>query len=601
MDEFETVVAIGDSVVWGQALQHEDKFVTQVYEELTGERFPERNLKAHSGAIIGADGPVRGVEQEYGPIGTRTGRHEKPSDGPTILQQLDRLPYDYLAHDGFGSDLQREDDRAYDRAADVDLVFLDGGINDVSIGTITSVFKSRAALARAIERYCYEDLSELIARTRRKFPNATIVVTSYFPFASHESNLNLKQISVLSSMLMGRLVGAIIYIVGGTLIRLVVEGVLFFNRHQLAGVRRAVTEQRRVDDGPGIVFATPRFRPKNSANAPDPWLWPIREGLLPVGGLGDSEIAELRHAVCDATDSGIVCKKAATCHPNPDGADAYTAAILEGLEEHRERTVREPVSRLRGGRSADEFSVRDQLERHGLDTGHGLRTELDHATVDSLTIEFESQLTGVGSVLLLEVAGEPVPLDTHVPTHVGEVRGPRRVDRYHVDPIIALDRPPEAPLRLWELDDLAVRREPLGPWVHAPFSADAADDDGRVQVEPLATDDALQELATLVDDQTLAELAVHDDALVLEDTEALKDSSDADADFAADALALGQVGIDRSHPFPGVWDIGRVSLSINGIHVYEDRDHRLVGDDELALEYPYTSADVRPERARAAP
>jgi hypothetical protein len=599
MGEFETVVAIGDSVVWGQALQHEDKFVTQVYEELTGERFPERNLKAHSGAIIGADGPVRGVEQEYGPIGTRTGRHEKPSDGPTILQQLDRLPYDYLAHDGFGSDLQREDDRAYDRAADVDLVFLDGGINDVGISAITDVFESREDFAEVIEQHCYVDLSTLLKRTRRKFPNATIVVTSYFPFVSHESDLKLKELVALGALVVGLilspLAGIAAFLFGSSKRRRLLEGVLFFNRHQLAGVRRAVAEQRRVDDGPGIVFATPRFRPKNSANAPEAWLWPVREGTIPTGGIGNPEIAELRHAVCDATDSGIACKKAATCHPNPDGADAYTAAILEGLEEHRERTVREPVSRLRGGRSADEFSVRDQLERHGLDTGHGLRTELDHATVDSLTIEFESQLTGVGSVLLLEVAGELVPLDTHVPTHVGGVRGPRRVDRYHVDPIVALDRPPEAPLRLWELDDLAVRREPLGPWVHAPFSADAADDDGRIQVEPLATDDALQELATLVDDQTLAELAVHDDALVLEDTEALKDSSD------ADALALGQVGLDRSHPFPGVWDVGRVSLSINGIHVYEDRDHRLVGDDELALEYPYTSVDARPERARAAP
>lgn len=591
MAEFETVVAIGDSVVWGQGLRHEDKFANQVYAALTDgdDRLPEENLKAHSGAVIGVGGPIPSVEERYGPVGTRTGRHEKPSSGPTILQQLDRLPYDFLAHDGLGEDRQREADRAYDSEGDVDLVLLDGGINDVSVGTIASPFESPADLARSVEQHCYEDLSELIDRTRQKFPNATIVVTSYFPFVSHESQLNLKQLSVLTAMVIGPIVGALLYIVGGSLLRRAVEGVLFFNRHQLAGVRRAVTERARADDGPGIVFATPRFRTRNSANAHEAWLWPVREGLIPVGGLGDPDVDELRRAVCDATDSGLTCEKAPTCHPNPDGADAYTAAILDRLGQHRERTVREPVSRLQGGR-ADESSVREQFERHGLDAGHGLRTELDHGTVDSLTIEVESQLTSAGSVLLLELAGEPVVLDWHLPIHASQVAGPRRVDRYHVDPIVALDRPPAAPLQLWELDDLTVRREPLGPSVPAPFAADAGDGDDRVQLDALADADAVEAVAARLDDQTLAELR----------SRAAADPA-AERSGDADASARRRPGLDRHRPFPGVWDVNRVSLRVNGLLVYEDRDdHRLVGDEELALEYPYSAADARPERARAA-
>lgn len=595
-----TTIAIGDSIVWGQGLQHDDKFVTQVHEALTdGEPIPAANLKAHSGAIIGLGESFSSVEWEYGPVGTRIGRHEKPSDGPTILQQLDRLPYDYLAHDGLGEDRQREADRAYDSEADVDLVLLDGGINDIGAVGIANPFKSRSDLVRAVEQHCYRDLSVLLARTRRKFPNATIVVTSYFPFVSHESDLNLKALVALGSLVIGAIFGPIAGIVaaifGSSKRRRLIEGVLLFNRHQLAAVRRTVAEQRRVDDGPGIVFATPGLRPKNSANAPEAWLWPAREGAIPTGGLGDPEIDELRIDVCDATGSGTGCKKAPTCHPNPDGADAYTRAILDRLDRHRERSVREPVSQLRGGRSDEEVGVREQVERYGFDPTHGLRSELDHEIVDSLTIEIDSQVRGIGSVLLLDLAGEPVPLDVHVPLHPGQVAGPRSVETYHVDPIVSLDRPPESPLRLWELDDVALRREPLGPTPFATSAMDGSDEnvavagadaldvstdeEGRVTIDVFADEDAPDPVAVV--EEALRE----DDAFAGEDVE------------TAEPHRIG--GGHRR--FPSVWDVHRVSLRVNGLHVYEERDHRLVGSEELALEYPHATADARPERARAAP
>lgn len=588
MDDVETIVAIGDSVVWGQGNRHEDKFVNQVYRALTGEdRFPEENLKAHSGAVIGAAGPIAGVEQEYGPVGTRTGRHEKPSSGPTIHQQLDRLPYDYLAHDGLGEDRQREPDRAYDSEADVDLVLLDGGINDVGVSTIADVFENREDLARAVEQHCYEDLSALIARTRRKFPNATLVVTSYFPFVSHESDLNLEELVTIGALVIGAIFSPIAGIVaaiwGSSKRRRLIEGVLFFNRHQLVGVRRAVAEHRRQEADPGVVFATPGLRPKNSANAPEAWLWPVREGRIPTGGLGDPEIDDLRIAVCDVTDSGTGCEKAPTCHPNPHGADAYTRAILDRLDRHRERSVREPVSRLRGGRVDDDVGVREQLERYGLDPAYGLRSELDHAIVDSLTIEFDSRLGGVPAVLFLELAGETVALDSHVPTTVGTVVGPRRVDTYHVDPIISLDRPPEVPLKLWELDDLAVRLEPAGPRPFVAHATDApTDEDGRVTVDVFAAE-SVPDPADVVAD------AFGEQVVLRGETE------EDDAETAEAHL------IDRGHrSVPVVWQIHRVSLRINGVHVYEDHDHRLVGAEELSLAYPYPSADARPERAEAA-
>jgi hypothetical protein len=538
MADVETMVAIGDSVVWGQGLPHDEKFVTQAFEALSdGKRLDERNLKAHSGAVIGVDfsrsdarsGEIQlpGVEQKYGPIGTRTGRHEKPSAGQTILQQLDRLPYDYLAHDGPGDDLEREADRAYDREADVDLVLLDGGINDVGVFSAGLDFGDRDDLARTIDRACYEHLSHLIARTRRKFPTATLVVTSYFPYVSRESDLNLRTLTDSTAIAVGALLGlafgpatgiiaGIVVGVSGRSVRnRIVDNVSFFNRHQLAGVRRAVAEANRTLAGPGVVFASPRFRPENSSNAPDAWLWPIRDGAVPTGTSGDSRIAELRGTVCDDTGGGTVCENAATAHPNPDGADAYTRAILERYREHRESRVREPIGRLRGGPDDDAVSVREQIERYGFDPTHGLRPELVHTTVDSLTIEFESLLRGPASVVLCAVAGETFPIGMNVPS-LGPGGASRYDEQLPIDPIVSTNRSPTHPIRLWEINDVRLWREPIG-------STDPGGDSG--------------------------------------------------------------IGGDRSDRL--VWEVDRVALSINGIEVFENADgRRIVGTEELVLSYP---------------
>ena len=47
------VLAIGNAVVWGQGLRHSDKFATLFYRNLTGQEWPEEDMLARSGAIVG--------------------------------------------------------------------------------------------------------------------------------------------------------------------------------------------------------------------------------------------------------------------------------------------------------------------------------------------------------------------------------------------------------------------------------------------------------------------------------------------------------------------------------------------------------------------
>jgi len=96
------IVCIGDSIVWGQALLPNEKFNFLVQQALLP-KFPGATLEsvAHSGAVIGATG-VSGTPQ----VG------EVPASRLSIIEQCD----------GYTNFPET-----------VDLVLMDGGINDVGV------------------------------------------------------------------------------------------------------------------------------------------------------------------------------------------------------------------------------------------------------------------------------------------------------------------------------------------------------------------------------------------------------------------------------------------------------------------------------------
>lgn len=502
MAAIETLVAIGDSAMWGQGIRHDRKYVTQVYRALSGgDRLPERNVKAHSGAVIGVDqgGPslrhdyraeaaLTDVEQDEGPIGTRTGRHEKPHSGLTILQQLDRLPYDHFGHDPPADrDLREETDRAYDQVDDVDLVLLDGGINDVGTTAIAAPWSNQHDIEVATRRNCYDHLKYLVARTRRKFPTALVVVVGYFPFLSDESDLSLPELTLAFALVFGLPLGVAAGIVGVFGRAFAVRNVLFFNRRQRHYVRRAVAEADRELDGPGVLFASPGFGPENSANAADPWLWS-------APSMGHRAVGEQRHTVChggdDASESTfedllegiehlldlvgvgddedpffehLLCKYAASFHPNPDGVDAYARAILDRYERHAEASVRDAASAL--GRSqvtaSGRTGVRAALERYDLRPEAGVRAALAHEVVDSIMVELVTGDDGTDSAVFLELAGERWPLDTRFtddPLGSNDFE-PGDHDRFVIDPFFSTGRTTDHPIRLADLDGVTVHKQ----------------------------------------------------------------------------------------------------------------------------------------------
>src|SRR5712692_9098051 len=96
------VVTLGDSIMWGQGLRESEKFSTQIQQwlETTVGRSVQLDVFAHSRAVIAPD-------ETHDQQSPKPG--EVPDRHPSITAQATRVPH----------------------PEDVDLVMIDGGINDM--------------------------------------------------------------------------------------------------------------------------------------------------------------------------------------------------------------------------------------------------------------------------------------------------------------------------------------------------------------------------------------------------------------------------------------------------------------------------------------
>jgi lysophospholipase L1-like esterase len=299
------ILALGDSVVWGQGLQEPHKMHAQVaaaVKAASGGMQVYTTLLAHSGAIIGV-----------GRTTTRSAIHpEVPTDHPTILQQCANA--------------------AVDDADTVDLVIVDGGINDVDVRTILNPLTTTAELKAKIERVFSGDLVSLLEQVLTNYPNAQVVVTGYYPIVSNESDLTL-----LPLMLSGIGVDLLTGVIGGsaviskTVLKSTITNAATFARESRTRIARAVDTANAALASPRVVFADPRFAPTNAALASDPWLF----GINPDGSPQDNPAVSIpRAAACNSHCSGsdaTICERASAGHPNPTGARRFASAILDTL------------------------------------------------------------------------------------------------------------------------------------------------------------------------------------------------------------------------------------------------------------------------------
>jgi lysophospholipase L1-like esterase len=299
MAPFRTVT-LGDSIPWGQGLLDPEKYDRLLRDKLATVHPEDVTLEsvAHSGAVIGAFGAT-GVPQPG----------EVPSSRLTILEQCDQFS---------------------NTPESVDLVLLDGGINDVGVATILNPLALIPTLSSRTTRACYYGMLVLLRRISAKFskPSCRILVTGYYSIVSDQSDpLGVEQLLKLHGIALPDFGNP-----GAPFLDPVIHRCHDFFDQSTISLQQAIADagDARITFVPtGFTDANAIFVPVTSLL----WELDVDNGLSPL-----DPVAALRHPLCDLAHPGPLeafdrehCYRASAGHPNVDGASQIAAQLMAAL------------------------------------------------------------------------------------------------------------------------------------------------------------------------------------------------------------------------------------------------------------------------------
>ncbi|MEO8089652.1 MAG: SGNH/GDSL hydrolase family protein [Gemmatimonadales bacterium] len=287
------MLAFGDSIMWGQGLTEEQKFATLV-KNWVNTNLPGRGVTfqnfAHSGAVIMPDLALdaAGVYAS-----------EVPADYPSIHAQLYRALATLVTR-GIPP-------------SEIDLVLLNGGINDIGVTSILSPWASSGSISELTRDSITSGMNYLLPIAAGAFPNAKFVVPGYFPIITDDSSTG--EITALLGILFGPLGLAITPGVKGQLI----ANCSAFYAESDVGLRNAVTAQNGRTPN-RCVYADPGFSAYNGYGASQRCLFNVGES---------DPMVSLRKAYCETAGQGAnpKCLSASMGHPNVNGAIKYANAM----------------------------------------------------------------------------------------------------------------------------------------------------------------------------------------------------------------------------------------------------------------------------------
>ncbi|RYE24438.1 MAG: SGNH/GDSL hydrolase family protein [Sphingobacteriaceae bacterium] len=307
------ILIIGDSVMWGQGLAETNKTYSLVADFVRREGVELNiiiNNLSHSGAIMGSEAQRSERNKKNG---------EVPFSFPTIFAQLD---------------ISRE---SLDTT--IDLVILNGGINDVGFTSIIDPVSdiSEESLRRETRRNCGEKMKQLLKETHVAYPNARIIVTGYYNMFSIQSNplLYLALLSLLSALPPVVDVVALPVLYGLTLKR----SRVFFEISQIA-LDDAVKDINSEINNQAI-FIQGDWDDEHAIFAPKSRLFGFSFDLskfdvkeanpLNVILEDDASVARARLSACLAEQGDLKCPIACIGHPNIKGAKRNAELITKVL------------------------------------------------------------------------------------------------------------------------------------------------------------------------------------------------------------------------------------------------------------------------------
>jgi hypothetical protein len=298
------MAVFGDSIQWGQGLREDLKFRSiiknYIKQKLKGREIYE-TVFAHSGARIGWSDTGVGIAVDG----------EVPTGYPTIRQQLD----------------------AYSGNKDaVDLILVDGGINDVGVTNIIDP-TSNVNLVQETKTRCYDDLKFLLDKIAREYKNAKVIVTGYYQIVSDDSDILLLQLIFVGVGLAllgpgGAIVGAILSQVEKD--KMVKRSDTFYNE-STKNIQNAVNDINALYNN-RFFFVDPGFTSDNAIFASKSLLWGLDGDLSADDDENEGGVASSRKQACSSTNAAggsmTTCEMASIGHPNVKGAQKYANTII---------------------------------------------------------------------------------------------------------------------------------------------------------------------------------------------------------------------------------------------------------------------------------
>jgi lysophospholipase L1-like esterase len=328
------LLVLGDSIPWGQGLRDEHKawFLVKAWLENTVGRQVRETIEAHSGAVVGS-------------VGDSAGNPIPPLDGevnrglPSVNDQIENAL------------------RSYADPAKVDLVIVDGCINDLDARRLLNAANTSEAIRELAQEKCGPPVEALLSRITGTFSNAHVIVTGYYPILSEKTSSDFFMRALFKRLYTGSAPMNDKQL-RERLIEMSREWYLATNRMLAAATAKVDAQLAAKGSRQRALFAEVVFLPEHSFAAPQSRLWgfdasAIRK-LLVILTLGrvtlntNDERRSQRSASCNdifrrpagetneqkqARQTRIaLCRLAAIGHPNRKGAQMYAEAIGQQLK-----------------------------------------------------------------------------------------------------------------------------------------------------------------------------------------------------------------------------------------------------------------------------
>jgi lysophospholipase L1-like esterase len=245
------MLVLGDSILWGQGLREDQKswYRVKCWLQGTTGRIVDVVVKAHSGAMVErSPGQTHSYSSPNGEVNLPL---------PSINEELDEAV------------------QLYGDGAKVDLVLVDGCINDVDVRNLLNASVSPNLIRERSANSCGAAMARLLRRITSAFPNAHVIVPGYYRIVSPQTEDNAF-IRLLVKKLAGQPGDGQRMTDRDRRARLIVNSEEFFTV-STASLREAIKqvndELQARNSKQKVLFAAIDFWPEHAFSAKDTLLW----------------------------------------------------------------------------------------------------------------------------------------------------------------------------------------------------------------------------------------------------------------------------------------------------------------------------------------